>query len=237
MSRTLHKTKATILIVEDEAAIRAMLDYALTQQGLHCVAAAAVEEAKRIIEATPPDLILLDWMLPGMSGIDYARRLRSTSATQDIPIIMLTAKGEEADKVIALDAGADDYVTKPFSTKELIARVNAVLRRYADANEAGVINVNGLVLDPYTYRVTVDDQVIGMTATEFKLLHFFITHPERVYSRSQILDQVWGEHIYVEERTVDVHIRRLRKKLESESFNFDKFIRTVRSVGYFFSTR
>ena len=227
--------KDKILIIEDEEAIRDMLGYALMKEGFNCDEAANVEQARTTIEANRPSLILLDWMLPGMSGIDYARRLRSVPETRDIPIIMLTAKGEEADKVKALDTGADDYITKPFSTKELIARVKAVLRRYSGADDSGVIEVNGLLLDPNTYRVTADEQNIEISPTEFKLLHFFITHPERVYSRSQLLDQVWGENVYVEERTVDVHIRRLRKTLEP--FNFDKYIQTVRSVGYRFSTR
>lgn len=227
--------KDKILIVEDEEAIRDMLGYALMKEGFSCDEAADVDQARTTIESNRPNLILLDWMLPGMSGIDYARRLRSVPDTRDIPIIMLTAKGEETDKVRALDTGADDYITKPFSTKELVARVKAVLRRYSGNDDSGVIEVNGLMLDPDTYRVTANGQDIEISPTEFKLLHFFITHPERVYSRSQLLDHVWGENVYVEERTVDVHIRRLRKTLEP--FTFDKFIQTVRSVGYRFSTR
>jgi two-component system, OmpR family, phosphate regulon response regulator PhoB len=227
--------KQKILIVEDEEAIRDMLGYALMKEGFDCKEAVDVEEARTTIESDQPNLILLDWMLPGMSGIDYARRLRNSSDTRDIPIIMLTAKGEESDKVRGLETGADDYITKPFSTKELIARVKAVLRRYSGANDSGVIEVEGLLFDPETYRVTANGQDIDISPTEFKLLHFFIGHPERVYSRSQLLDHVWGENVYVEERTVDVHIRRLRKTLEP--FGFDKFIQTVRSVGYRFSTR
>ncbi len=227
--------KDKILIVEDEAAIRDMLGYSLMKEGFSCDEAADIDQARASVETNRPSLILLDWMLPGMSGIDYARRLRSVPETRDIPIIMLTAKGEEADKVKALDSGADDYITKPFSTKELVARVKAVLRRYSADNEDGVIEVRGLLLDPDTYRVTANEQDLEISPTEFKLLHFFITHPERVYSRSQLLDHVWGENVYVEERTVDVHIRRLRKTLEP--FEFDKFIQTVRSVGYRFSAR
>ncbi|MBI4006005.1 MAG: winged helix-turn-helix domain-containing protein, partial [Gammaproteobacteria bacterium] len=174
-------------------------------------------------------------MLPGMSGIDYARRLRNDTDTQNIPIIMLTAKGDEADKIRGLDTGADDYITKPFSTKELLARLRAVLRRYSNDEQEGVIEVEGLVLDTETYRVTAKNEIIDISPTEFKLLHFFITHPERVFSRAQLLDHVWGQNVYVEERTVDVHIRRLRKTLEP--FGFDKFIQTVRSVGYRFSAR
>ena len=227
--------KEKILIVEDEEAIRDMLGYALMKEGFECKEAVDVEEARTTIESEKPDLVLLDWMLPGMSGIDYARRLRGVPETRDIPIIMLTAKGAEEDKVRALETGADDYITKPFSTKELVARVRAVLRRYSGSDGSGVIEVGGLQFNPETYRVSADGQDIDISPTEFKLLHFFIGHPERVYSRSQLLDQVWGENVYVEERTVDVHIRRLRKTLEP--FGFDKFIQTVRSVGYRFSTR
>lgn len=231
----LSTKKDKILIVEDEEAIRDMLGYSLMKEGFSCDEAADIDQARTSVESNRPNLILLDWMLPGMSGVDYARRLRSVPETRDIPIIMLTAKGEEADKVKALDSGADDYITKPFSTKELVARVKAVLRRYSADNDGGVIEVGGLLLDPDTYRVKADDQEIEISPTEFKLLHFFITHPERVYSRSQLLDHVWGENVYVEERTVDVHIRRLRKTLEP--FEFDQFIQTVRSVGYRFSAR
>ena len=231
----LSQAKEKILIVEDEEAIRDMLGYALMKEGFNCDEAANAEEARSTIDSNPPHLILLDWMLPGMSGIDYARRLRSVPDTRDIPIIMLTAKGAEEDKVRALDTGADDYITKPFSTKELVARVRAVLRRYSGTDDSGAIEVEGLLFDPETYRVSANGQEIEISPTEFKLLHFFIVHPERVYSRSQLLDQVWGENVYVEERTVDVHIRRLRKTLEP--FGFDKFIQTVRSAGYRFSTR
>ena len=227
--------KDKILIVEDEEAIRDMLGYALMKEGFVCKEAVDVEEARATIESERPNLVLLDWMLPGMSGIDYARRLRSMPETRDLPIIMLTAKGAEEDKVRALETGADDYITKPFSTKELVARVRAVLRRYSNTDESGVIEVEGLLFNPETYRVSAGGHDIDISPTEFKLLHFFIGHPERVYSRSQLLDQVWGENVYVEERTVDVHIRRLRKTLEP--FGFDKFIQTVRSVGYRFSTR
>lgn len=227
--------KDKILIVEDEGAIRDMLGYALMKAGFLCEEAADTEAARSTLKAGRPDLILLDWMLPGMSGIDYARRLKSAPETRDIPIIMLTAKGEEADKVRGLETGADDYITKPFSTRELVARVRAVLRRYVKAETGALIEINGLRLDPETYRVTANGQDIEISPTEFKLLRFFIGHPERVYSRSRLLDQVWGENVYVEERTVDVHIRRLRKTLEP--FGFQRYIQTVRSVGYRFSTR
>ena len=231
----LATTKDKILIVEDEGAIRDMLGYALMKAGFLCEEAADTEAARSTLKAERPDLILLDWMLPGMSGIDYARRLKSAPETRDIPIIMLTAKGEEADKVRGLETGADDYITKPFSTRELVARVKAVLRRYVKAETGALIEINGLRLDPETYRVTANGQDIEISPTEFKLLRFFIGHPERVYSRSRLLDQVWGENVYVEERTVDVHIRRLRKTLEP--FGFQRYIQTVRSVGYRFSTR
>jgi len=228
--------KGRILIIEDEAAIREMLGYSLMKEGYVCAEAADIEQARAQVQSAKPDIILLDWMLPGMSGIDYARRLRSDPATQDIPVIMLTAKGDEADKIRALDTGADDYMTKPFSTRELLARIRAVLRRYASdaaGSEQKIIKVDGLVLDTESYRVTARGENIDISPTEFKLLYFFCTHPERVYTRTQLLDHVWGQNVYVEERTVDVHIRRLRKTLEP--FGFDRFIQTVRSVGYRFS--
>ena len=226
--------KGKILIIEDEAGIREMLGYTLMKEGYVFEEAANVEEAHPIITREPPDLILLDWMLPGLSGIDYARRLRSHPKTREIPIIMLTAKGEETDRVSGLETGVDDYITKPFSTKELLARIKAVLRRTSKDKIQALIEVAGLALDPETYRVTAKGEVVEISPTEFRLLHFFITHPERVYSRTQLLDQVWGQNVYVEERTVDVHIRRLRKTLEP--YGFDQFIQTVRSVGYRFSS-
>lgn len=227
--------KGKILLVEDEAPIREMLGYTLMKEGYTLCEAADVEQARPILAAGKPDLVLLDWMLPGMSGADYARRIRSNPDTRDIPIIMLTARGEEADKVRGLDIGADDYITKPFSTKELLARIRAVMRRTKNRDNKGVVSVRGLTLDPETFRVTVDEQTVDTSPTEFRLLHFFITHPERVYTRDQLLDQVWGQNVYVEERTVDVHIRRLRKTLEP--YNLNQLIQTVRSVGYRFSTR
>lgn len=227
--------KGKILIVEDESAIREMLGYTLMKNAYAFEEAADVEQAEEIISRHKPDLILLDWMLPGISGVDYARRLRNNPATKSIPIIMLTAKSEETDKVRALDTGADDYITKPFSTKELLARIRAVLRRSDQDKAQGLIKVEGLTLDPETYRVTANEETIEISPTEFRLLQFFITHPERVYSRAQLLDQVWGQNVYVEERTVDVHIRRLRQTLAP--YNYDKFIQTVRSVGYRFSQK
>jgi len=235
LDANIEQMKSKILIVEDEAAIREMLGYSLMREGYSCDEASDVEEARHRIETNRPDLILLDWMLPGMSGIDYARRLRNDNTTRDIPIIMLTARGEESDKIKGLDTGADDYITKPFSTRELLARLRAVMRRYAGKEQNAKVEAGGLMLDPQTYRVTANGEPIEISPTEFKLLHFFITHPERVYSRSQLLDHVWGQNVYVEERTVDVHIRRLRRTLEP--FGFDRYIQTVRSVGYRFSTR
>lgn len=227
--------KGKILLVEDEAPIREMLGYTLMKEGYTFREAADVEEARPLIADDKPDILLLDWMLPGMNGVDYARRIRNNPDTRDIPIIMLTARGEEADKVRGLDTGADDYITKPFSSKELLARIRAVMRRTKNTDVDGIITVNGLALDPETFRVTVDEQIVVISPTEFRLLHFFITHPERVYSRSQLLDHVWGQNVYVEERTVDVHIRRLRKTLEP--YNHSHLIQTVRSVGYRFSTK
>ena len=227
--------KGKILLVEDEAPIREMLGYTLMKAGYTLREAADVEQARPILAGDRPDLVLLDWMLPGMSGAEYARRIRSNPDTSDIPIIMLTARGEEADKVRGLDTGADDYITKPFSTGELLARIRAVMRRATTRDSEGIVSAKGLTLDPDTVRVAVDGQAVDISPTEFRLLHFFITHPERVYTRDQLLDQVWGPNVYVEERTVDVHIRRLRKILEP--YNYNQFIQTVRSVGYRFSTR
>lgn len=227
--------KERILIVEDESAIREMIGYTLMKEGYAFEEAADVEQAKSFISRQKPDLILLDWMLPGISGLDYMRRLRSDPVTREIPVIMLTAKSEEIDKVRGLDVGADDYITKPFSTRELLARIRAALRRSTKQEITGIVTVDGLSLDPETYRVTANDQVVEISPTEFRLLHFFIKHPERVYSRLQLLDQVWGRNVYVEERTVDVHIRRLRKTLAP--FGYDKLIQTVRSVGYRFSIK
>jgi len=228
--------KARLLIVEDETAIREMLGYTLMKEGYACTEAADVEQARQQVLSARPNLILLDWMLPGMSGIDYARSLRGDPVTRDIPVIMLTARGEEGDKIRALDTGADDYITKPFSTRELLARIRAVLRRYTvetGVNEPRIVEIDGLVLDTESYRVTARGENIEISPTEFKLLYFFCTHPERVYTRAQLLDHVWGQNVYVEERTVDVHIRRLRRVLEASGF--DRYIQTVRSVGYRFS--
>ena len=230
-----NSVKGKILIIEDEAAIREMLGYTLMKEGFEFEEAADVEQARPLIAKGKPDLILLDWMLPGMNGVDYARRVRNDPETRDIPIIMLTARGEESDKIRGLDTGADDYITKPFSTKELLARIRAVMRRTSQEGTGAVVAVDGLALDPETFRVTANGNNVEISPTEFRLLNFFITHPERVYSRAQLLDQVWGQNVYVEERTVDVHIRRLRKTLAP--FGYERFIQTVRSVGYRFSTQ
>jgi two-component system phosphate regulon response regulator PhoB len=186
-----------------------------------------------LINRALPDLILLDWMLPGISGIELAKRLRSDQRTRDIPIIMLTARTDERDKILGLEAGADDYITKPFSPRELMARVRAVLRRRAPQMSEESVKVEGLELSPATHRVNANGQNIDLGPTEFRLLHFFMTHVERVYSRSQLLDQVWGDHVFVEERTVDVHIRRLRQALEPSGL--DSLVQTVRGSGYRFS--
>jgi two-component system phosphate regulon response regulator PhoB len=224
-----------ILIVEDEAAIREMLHLTLNKAGFLIEEAADVSQAKTLIFNRPPELILLDWILPGVNGIEFARQLKKDPQTQLIPIIMLTARGEENDKIRGLEVGADDYVTKPFSPRELIARIKAVLRRTSNPNESEQLVVNDLQLHPTEHRIIVGNQEIPMGPTEFRLLHFFMRHPERVYSRNQVLDQVWGNNVYIEERTVDVHIRRLRKALASHGY--DHLIQTVRGVGYRFSTR
>jgi two-component system phosphate regulon response regulator PhoB len=186
-----------------------------------------------MVRTALPDLVVLDWMLPGMSGIEFARRLRADRRTQDVPVIMLTARAEEADKLAGLECGADDYLTKPFSPRELNARVKAVLRRRAPQATDDLVESGGLRLDPVSHRVSGNQQDLALGPTEFRLLHFFMTHPERVYSRAQLLDHVWGDHVFVEERTVDVHIRRLRKALEPT--RHDRLIQTVRSAGYRFS--
>ena len=211
-----------------------MLTFTLAGDGHACVQAADATEAKAAIGEAHPDLILLDWMLPGISGVDFARRIKHDTATRDIPVIMLSAKGEEADKVRALDTGADDYITKPFSTRELLARIRAVIRRSATFDhQREILDVGGIHIDTQTRRVTINQHSIDLSPTEFRLLHFFVTHPERVHTRGQLLDGVWGNDAYVEERTVDVHIRRLRKLLEPQSC--DRLVQTVRGVGYRFS--
>jgi two-component system phosphate regulon response regulator PhoB len=223
-----------ILIVEDEPAIRDMVAFALRRAGMEPAHAADARAAQNMIVERVPDLILLDWMLPGMSGLDLARRLRKEELTRDVPIIMLTARGEETDRVGGLEAGVDDYVVKPFSPRELIARINAVMRRTHGTDADGVVEVGGLKIDSAAHRVYASADTVPIGPTEYRLLHFFMTHAERVYSRSQLLDYVWGGSVYVEERTVDVHIRRLRKTLEP--YACDALVQTVRGAGYRFST-
>lgn len=221
---------ATILVVEDEPGIQEVLKFNLGVQGHHVMVAADAEAAMTLLRGALPDLILLDWMLPGMSGIEFAKRLRADGRMKEIPVIMLTARAEERDKVLGLDTGADDYITKPFSPRELMARIKAVLRRRAPQMTEDVVEVAGLRLDPMSHRVYGEGRPLDLGPTEFRLLHFLMTHPERVYSRSQLLDQVWGDHVFVEERTVDVHIRRLRGALEPTGH--DHLIQTVRGAGY-----
>ena len=224
-----------ILVVEDEHAIREMIGFALKKDGLQFEEAADAEKALVAIASNPPDLVLLDWMLPGLSGVELARRLRREDVTAKLPIILLTARVEENDRVHGLEVGADDYITKPFSPRELIARINAVLRRSQAGSEERPIEFAGLQLDPVGHRVQADGRRLDLAPTEYRLLHFFMTNPDRVYSREQLLDHVWGRGIFVEERTVDVHIRRLRKALAAQTY--DRFIQTVRGAGYRFSTR
>lgn len=222
-----------ILVIEDEAAIQEMVAFSLERAGMRCTPAYDAREADLKIAEQIPDLILLDWMLPGVSGIEYARRLRKDELTSDIPIIILTARGTEDDRVFGLDAGADDYVVKPFSTRELVARIKAVQRRTHPSQSDELIRFEGLLLDLRSHRVFARETPVTLGPTEFRLLSFFMTNSDRVYSRAQLLDHVWGRQVIVDERTVDVHIRRLRKALEP--FELDHYIQTVRGVGYRFS--
>lgn len=225
---------ASILVVEDEPGIQELLKFNLGHHGHEVTLAADAEEATALMRTHLPDLILLDWMLPGASGIELARRIRADPRLKDVPIIMLTARGDERDKVLGLETGADDYITKPFSPRELMARIKAVLRRRAPQMTEDQVEIGGLRLDPMAHRVyghqEGGDRALDLGPTEFRLLHFLMTHAERVYSRSQLLDQVWGDHVFVEERTVDVHIRRLRSALEPTGH--DRLIQTVRGTGY-----
>ena len=224
----------TVLIVDDEAPIREMLAVALAMAGFNCLEADNAQTAHGLIVDQQPDIILLDWMMPEVSGIELARRLKRDPISADIPIIMLTARGEEDNKIQGLEVGADDYITKPFSPRELIARLKAVLRRTATAGIDATIEVEGLRLDPSSQRVSSDDTPLEMGPTEFRLLQFFMSHPERAYTRGQLLDRVWGGNVYVEERTVDVHIRRLRLTLGAKHRHL---VQTVRGTGYRFSTK
>ncbi len=224
---------AHILVVEDEPAIQELIGLNLEQAGSRVVMAYSAEQALERIQQELPDLVLLDWMLPGQSGLEFARRLRADARTKKLPIILLTARGEEEDKLRGLETGADDYITKPFSVRELQARIKAVLRRRAPEITDDAIEYHGLRLDPAAHRITGKGRDLVMGPTEFRLLHFFMTHPERVYSRTQLLDHVWGDHVFIEERTVDVHIRRLRAALTRSSFQ--SYIQTIRGSGYRFS--
>jgi len=226
---------ANILLVEDEPAIQELIAFNLNQSGHHVLRAASAEAAMTLVKNALPDLVLLDWMLPGQSGIEFAKKLRADERTRAVPIIMLTARSDERDKITGLETGADDYITKPFSPRELQARIKAVLRRRAPQMTDDAVEVRGLKLDPGTHRVYAGDQPLDLGPTEFRLLHFFMTHPERVHSRAQLLDQVWGDHVFVEERTVDVHIRRLRSALEGSGH--DSLVQTVRGTGYRFSAQ
>jgi two-component system, OmpR family, phosphate regulon response regulator PhoB len=226
---------ANILVVEDEPAIQELIAVNLQHAGHHVIRTRDAEGALGIVRNALPDLLLIDWMLPGMSGLSLARALRQQERTREIPIIMLTARGAENDKIAGLEAGADDYLAKPFSPRELLARIKAVLRRRAPQMTDDPVDVSGLRLEPATRRVFGSERALALGPTEFRLLHFLMTHAERVHSRAQLLDQVWGDHVFLEERTVDVHIRRLRKGLEASGH--DRLIETVRGSGYRFTTR
>ena len=217
-----------VLVVEDESAIAELIAVNLRHHGFRPTWAMDSATAQRELDAALPDLILLDWMLPGESGLTLAKRWRANPRTKDVPLIMLTARGDEADRIAGLDAGADDYISKPFSTKELLARVRAVLRRRTPEQVGDTIVIAGLSLDPATHRVTFDEQSLKLGPTEFKLLSYLMGHPERVHSRAQLLDKVWGDHVYIEERTVDVHVKRLREALAQAG----PMIETVRGAGY-----
>ena len=234
-SDRLRMADTRILVVEDEQPIRDLIAFGLRRAGCDVALAEHSQAALASIGDRRPDIVLVDWMLPDMSGLELVRVLRRDANTRDIPVVMLTARGEEADKVAGLESGADDYVTKPFSARELIARIQAVLRRSAPVGESERVDVQGLSLDQAGHRVTAGGEAVALGPTEYRLLAFLMTHPDRVYSRSQLLDRVWGGNVYVEERTVDVHIRRLRKSLEPSGF--DRFVQTVRGAGYRFSAQ
>ncbi len=221
---------SSILVVEDESAIAELISINLRHAGFEVTIATTADQAQSEINRVLPDLVVLDWMLPGQSGLALAKQWRAQARTRELPIIMLTARAEEVDKISGLDAGADDYLTKPFSTSELLARIRAVLRRKAPEALDTLVDVGGLKLDPATRRVSRDEREVRVGPTEFRLLHFFMTHPERVHSRSQLLDRVWGDHVFIEERTVDVHVKRLREALEPVQCS--RMIETVRGAGY-----
>jgi two-component system phosphate regulon response regulator PhoB len=224
-----------ILVVEDERPIREMIAFGLRRAGFEVREAADARSGRAEVANKLPDLLLVDWMLPDTSGLEFTRALKRDRETRELPVIMLTARAEEGDKVAGLEGGADDYITKPFSPRELLARINAVLRRAMPAEGSERIDIEGLVLDQSSQRVSSGERTVALGPTEYRMLAFFMTHPERVYTREQLLDRVWGGNVYVEERTIDVHIRRLRKALEE--FGFDRLIQTVRGSGYRFSSR
>jgi two-component system, OmpR family, phosphate regulon response regulator PhoB len=224
-----------ILVVEDERPIREMIAFGLRRAGFEVREAADARSGRAEVANKLPDLLLVDWMLPDTSGLEFTRALKRDRETREVPIIMLTARAEEGDKVAGLEGGADDYITKPFSPRELLARINAVLRRTTPAESTERLDIEGLVLDQSSQRVSAGERTIALGPTEYRMLAFFMTHPERVYTREQLLDRVWGGNVYVEERTIDVHIRRLRKALEE--FGYDRLIQTVRGSGYRFSAR
>lgn len=226
-----------VLLVDDELSIREMLRLALETSGFECLEAGDIHEAQLLITDRRPDMILLDWMLPGGSGIELLRRLKQVESTRDIPVVMLTAKTHEDNVIQGLEVGADDYIAKPFAPKELIARMRAILRRLPETGAGDVLTVGNLVLEVDSHRVSLNSRPLDMGPTEFKLLHFFMSHPERAYSRAQLLDRIWGANVYVEERTVDVHIRRLRKALQEVDATYSDLIQTVRGTGYRFSPR
>jgi two-component system phosphate regulon response regulator PhoB len=224
-----------ILVVEDERPIREMIAFGLRRAGFEVREAADARSGRAEVANKLPDLLLVDWMLPDTSGLEFTRALKRDRETRELPVIMLTARAEEGDKVAGLEGGADDYITKPFSPRELLARINAVLRRSMPAEGSERIDIEGLVLDQGSQRVTSGDKTVALGPTEYRMLAFFMTHPERVYTREQLLDRVWGGNVYVEERTIDVHIRRLRKALEE--FGYDRLIQTVRGSGYRLSSK
>jgi two-component system phosphate regulon response regulator PhoB len=225
---------ATVLIVDDEPDIREVIRYALEDGGFRVLEAGHADEARKLL-TEDPDLLLLDWMLPGRSGLELAAQLKQSAKTRAMPIIMISARGEEDDRIKGLDTGADDYISKPFSPREMVARVNAVLRRTRPDDVSDQIEIGGLRIDNVSHRVSADGKAIDIAPTEYRLLHFFMTHADRAFSRSQLLDQVWGDQVYVEERTVDVHVRRLRKALEQTGH--EHLLQTVRGVGYRFSNK
>lgn len=225
----------TILVVDDEPDIREVIRFALESAGFRVVEAGHADDARKLLATENPDLILLDWMLPGRSGLELAQQIKQNARTRAVPIIMVSARGEESDRVRGLDTGADDYIAKPFSPREMVARVNAVLRRARPEDVSDEIEIGGLLIDNVSHRVSANGEAVEIAPTEYRLLHFFMTHADRAFSRSQLLDQVWGDQVYVEERTVDVHVRRLRKALEGSGH--DALLQTVRGVGYRFSER